>query len=165
MKLRELMLSNEYDAQLTPLAREFISQAIRSIHIEHLILGAQYDYIIQDRGTLSGKAYAESIGHSPEFIDILASKVVSPYSSLGWNIYDHIIILENDVSSGLRMAVDKKEYSSGDAMESKGEAFMHDVQGKMRYYASKQYNTTIINVVGKDRENILDEITKTIGVQ
>ncbi len=54
MDLRGLMLDKQYDEQLTPLARELISQSIRSIHMEKIIYPAiqVHDYIIQDRGLL-----------------------------------------------------------------------------------------------------------------
>src|SRR5512135_1519125 len=51
MELRGIMLDAQYESQMTMVAREFISQAIRSIHIEKIILPAlqEYDFIIQDR--------------------------------------------------------------------------------------------------------------------
>src|ERR1019366_42337 len=78
MLLRGVMLDKQYDEQLTPLARELISQAIRSIHIEKLIVPAltEYDYIIQDRGILSGLAYGSACGNDPDWLLNLAHKVV-----------------------------------------------------------------------------------------
>jgi dTMP kinase len=57
MELRKIMLDSQYESQLTMTARELISQAIRSIHLERVVIPAlsEYDYIIQDRGILSGR--------------------------------------------------------------------------------------------------------------
>src|SRR5665213_3054416 len=65
MQLRGIMLDNQYDAILTKPAREFISQAIRSVHLERLIIPSlyEYDFIIQDRGILSGYAYGAGCGN------------------------------------------------------------------------------------------------------
>ena len=69
MELRELMLSNEYTDDLSTLSRELISQAIRSIHLKKLIEpeleSGYYDYIIQDRGMLSGFVYDLACGVDP----------------------------------------------------------------------------------------------------
>jgi len=156
------MLSNEFAGAMTPLAREFISQAIRSIHIEKLIMGADYDYIIQDRGTLSGKAYAETLGHSPEFINQLIQKVTQPYSQSGWNIYDRVILLINDPCKGLELAKEKQEFQGGDAMESMGPIFMRKVLSHMISTTIGDESVTHIYVDGKPREVILEEILKAI---
>ena len=72
MKLRNLMLNKKYDEGLTPMIRELISQAIRSIHLEKLIIPKirahqnqlQPLIIIQDRGALfSGLAYGTACGN------------------------------------------------------------------------------------------------------
>ena len=66
MTLRGIMLDNQYDSQMTRPAREFISQAIRSIHLEQVIVPNlyKYDFIIQDRGILSGYAYGTACGNN-----------------------------------------------------------------------------------------------------
>ena len=78
MVLRGIMLDNQYDAQMTRPAREFISQAIRSIHLEQLIVPNldKYDFIIQDRGVLSGYAYGTACGNSFFALQTLTEQVV-----------------------------------------------------------------------------------------
>lgn len=135
MKLREIMLSNEYDTQLSPYAREFISQAIRQIHLEKLIRPAyasdEYDFIIQDRGILSGLIYAEACG-------IKNSKQLTPFA-LGqsgivdsYHLYDTTIIFTRNEHS-LDVALNaKSEFEGGDAMESRGDAFHSLVNEKFK---------------------------------
>ena len=66
MQLRAIMLDKQYDGELTIPARELISQAIRSIHLNSVIIPAldKYDFIVQDRGMLSGLAYGTACGNS-----------------------------------------------------------------------------------------------------
>src|ERR1019366_1877729 len=94
MQLRGIMLDKQYDEQLTVAARELISQAIRSIHIEKLILPAltEYDYIIQDRGILSGLAYGSACGNDVDWLLDLVDAVVPGESVMRVRLlYDSII--------------------------------------------------------------------------
>lgn len=167
MKLREIMLSNEFDSEMTAVAREFISQAIRSIHLENLVSKSEVDVIIQDRGTLSGKAYAEALGHSSAMIDLLTMKVTqtmpAPQNRAAWNIYDRVILLVNDPAAGLEIAsAAKKEYSTGDAMEAKGHEFMKKVLQNMLRITEGVDNVHVVDVRGKTPDQILDEIIEGI---
>jgi dTMP kinase len=76
MELRNIMLNAKYEEQLTRTARELISQAIRSIHVEKVIKPAygKYDFIVQDRGILSGLAYGEACGNDIGWLESLAQK-------------------------------------------------------------------------------------------
>lgn len=158
MKLREIMLSNEFANDMTPVAREFISQAIRSIHMEKVVWPnlPKHDYIIQDRGTLSGLTYAKTIGHEDSFIRSLISKVTNADT---WNIYDDVVLLVNDPEAGLDLAKSSKnEFKDGDVMESMGNQFMNDVLSSMVSETALQLNVHIINVCGKNPTQILNEI-------
>lgn len=160
--LRGIMLQNEYASDMTPLARELISQAIRSIHIEKLVAGADVDFIVQDRGTLSGKAYAESIGHAPLFIDLLTLKSTQALNSTSWNIYDKVILLVNDPAKGLALAKQKQEFDTGDAMEEMGAEFMRKVLDHMIFTTAGEKNVSHIFVEGKTREQLQSEILDSV---
>lgn len=157
------MLDNQYDAVLTRLAREFISQAIRSIHLERLIAPAlnEYDFIIQDRGILSGYAYGTACGNSHEFLrDLTIENVdaVLPALIQPEKIYDMVVYLRGDSLKGLAKAkAAKQEYAAGDAMESKGNDFMTQVSKNMDLM-SENFNTVRIDVDGKSIEEVHDEI-------
>ena len=129
MELRNIMLNMRYENEITPLAREFISQAIRSIHLEKVIYPAmnKYDFIIQDRGILSGLCYAEACGHDIEWLEDMTCDVVgSNYDP--YMLYDDIIYLKGNTDTCLQKALDvKKEFAKGDAMEARGNEFMRKV--------------------------------------
>ena len=75
MKLRELMLDAEFDGSMTKEAREYLSQAARSVNLNSVVVPAllRKQYIIQDRGLLSGYAYGISCGNSESWLKTLAS--------------------------------------------------------------------------------------------
>lgn len=168
MKLREIMLSNDFDSQLTAPAREFISQAIRSIHLEKLVYPAlnsgDYDYIIQDRGILSGLAYGTACGN--DFLSLMdyAKQVVSnegaKYGVSGIsNLYDNILILTGDVAKGLETAKNaKQEFESGDAMEAKGSDFMQTVANNFMDFSEGFSGVRLIPVDGKNIEQVFGDI-------
>ncbi len=168
MKLREIMLSNEFDAQLTAPSREFISQAIRSIHLEKLVypslVSEEYDYIIQDRGILSGLAYGTACGN--DFLDLMeyAKTIVgnkgTDYGVSGVSsLYDNILILRGDVAKGLETAKNaKQEFKDGDAMESKGNEFMQEVSNNFMNFSEGFSGVRLINVDGKDIEQVFGDI-------
>ena len=92
MQLRGIMLDNQYDDQLTQNARELVSQAIRSIHLEKVIRPAmnKYDFIVQDRGILSGLAYGEACGNDIGWLETLADCVSEPMTSSHNGFYNEL---------------------------------------------------------------------------
>jgi dTMP kinase len=167
MVLRAIMLDKQYDEQLTIPAREFISQAIRSIHIEKLILPAlnEYDYIIQDRGILSGLAYGHVCGNDLADLGDLTRIVTTPaIGKLELSCYDSIIYLKGDTSAGLKKALQsKKEFAAGDAMEAKGNSFLQTVSSNMDEL-SNSFNTVRISVDGKNIEEVFSEILYVLNI-
>jgi dTMP kinase len=170
MQLRGIMLDRQYDDQLTPPAREFISQAIRSIHIDKVIVPALYthDFIIQDRGILSGLAYGAACGNNVDDLRFMAryvSRAAAPL--LDPNVYDSIIYLKGDVNAGLKKALAaKQEFAAGDAMEARGNSFLQQVASNMDEM-SKAFNTRVVNIDGKDIETVFNEVLNVLdlGVQ
>ncbi len=169
MELRNLMLNSEFDSQITNTARELLSQAIRSIHVEKLILESldKYDYIIQDRGVLSNFAYGNACGNSIKMIsdinmiNIAALKGRNNY----YDLYDKVILLKGDPINSLnRAANSKKEFEQGDALEAKGTDFMKVVGENMQKY-STLFNTAQISIDNKDIESVFDEIKKILNVE
>ena len=168
MEMRNLMLNAKYDNEMTQTARELISQAIRSVHIEQVIVPAlgQYDYIIQDRGILSGLAYGTACGNSPAFLFDLIDKVTKPLTKefgLMEQIYDQVIYLTSEDTSG-KLAIakgSKQEFEAGDAMELKGDKFMLSVQNHMNEF-SQSFNTVKIDVDKKSIEDVFDCIMSTL---
>ena len=168
MQLRGIMLDNQYDDQLTQNARELISQAIRSIHLEKVIKPAmsEYDFIIQDRGILSGLAYGAACGNNWEWLETLADCVASPLTEYENGFYDELytktILLDGDVHKGLDKALNsKQEFETGDAMESRGKSFLESVKIEMDKYPTS-FNTTKIFVDGKNIDEVFAEILITI---
>lgn len=168
MALRGIMLDNQYDAVLTRPAREFVSQAIRSIHLERLIVPSmhEYDFIIQDRGVLSGLAYGIACGNDPDFLIDLAYSVVPDQIQLvnAKLLYDKVIYLTGNVENGLTKALSaKQEFETGDAMESRGNEFIKNVAKNMDQMSSK-FNTVRIEVDGKSIDEVHTEILSTLDL-
>jgi dTMP kinase len=167
MVLRGIMLDRQYDEQLTIPARELISQAIRSIHMEKVILPAlrEYDYIIQDRGVLSGFAYGTACGNSEEDIVALSSFILAPFEGLvDDNLYDSIIYLKGDTSAGLEKALQaKQEFTAGDAMEARGNSFLQTASANMDNM-SEQFNTHVVAVDRKNIEEVFSEILRSLRI-
>jgi len=163
MKLREIMLSNEYASDMTELSREFISQAIRSIHLEKVIwqCDGAYDFIIQDRGTLSGIAYATEVGHEVDFILGLTKKVTEADT---WNIYSDVVLMVNDPTKGLSLAEQKQEYAGGDAMESMGDQFMKNVLGRMQTLTEYEENVHRVYVDDRTEDEVFNDILTSLGL-
>ena len=173
MALRGIMLDNQYDAVLTKPAREFISQAIRSIHLERLIVPAmkEYDFIVQDRGILSGYAYGTACGNDFSNLYAMACQNVD---SADENqdmlpvrpelIYDSVIYLRGDSAQGLQKArAAKQEFAAGDAMESRGNSFVTQAAKNMDEMAAR-FNTVTIYVDGKSIEEVHNEILANLGL-
>jgi dTMP kinase len=167
LQLRGIMLDKQYDEQLTAPARELISQAIRSIHLEKVIVPAiqQYDYIIQDRGVLSGLAYGTACGNSLDDIMNLVQYICAPIEgAVNDTIYDSIIYLKGDTSAGLKKALQaKQEFAAGDAMEARGNSFLQTCSANMDEM-SKAFNTRVVNVDGKNIEEVFSEILRALDI-
>jgi dTMP kinase len=166
MKLREIMLDGQYSNDITPLARELISQAIRSIHIDQLILPAldEYDFIIQDRGILSGLAYVSALEHDFEDLEDYCNIVTHAIrqrlnlSNL-YNMYNKVIYLRTKNSENrLNIAKSsKQEFQHGDAIENKGEEFIKEVNAYLNEYASF-FDTIEIEIDNKNIDQVFSEI-------
>lgn len=176
MKMRELMLSNEFDQELSAPSREFISQAIRSIHLEKLIIPSmtEYDFIVQDRGMLSGYSYGVACGNHLEDLRRFAKintksatidnkcGIYPEVQYIPESIYDRVILLTGNVEMNLNKAISsKKEFKSGDAMESRGTSFIENVAELMDAYSS-MFNSKKISVENKNIEQVHVEIMQDI---
>jgi dTMP kinase len=164
MRLRRIMLDSKY--KLPRPAQELICQAIRSIHVETVVRPAlrEYDYIIQDRGALSGLAYAAACGDSNPFIEQLTSFSLGSFNDGDIrSLYDRVIVLAGDPTKSLKRAKSaKQEFKAGDAMEAKGAKFMRKVRRNFLKFRTKFNNSTVINVDGKSREAVLEEILSAV---
>lgn len=166
MELRGVMLDAKHESQMTVPARELISQAIRSIHIEKVIIPAlsEYDYIIQDRGLLSGFAYGHQCGVSHWDLNHFAAMVTKDTGRTWHDVYDQVIYLKNDAAKGLaRAQAAKQEFAAGDAMEAKGNDFMIRVAKDMDEMV-QAFPHCIINMEGKSVEENFREILRNIGL-
>jgi dTMP kinase len=161
MELRNIMLNMDYDAEMTQTSREFVSQAIRSVHLERVIKPAleEYDFIVQDRGILSGLAYGEACGNNIDWLESLAFDVTHCLMSSPYKLYDSVIYLtSNNVKQKLEIAKNaKQEFENGDAIEAKGGDFIMRVNRNMDAY-SKWFDTVTINVDGNSIEEVLSQI-------
>lgn len=161
MELRNIMLNAKYDAELTKPARELVSQAIRSIHLEKVIRPAleKYDFIIQDRGVLSGLSYGEACGNELEWLEELCDHVSGEAMTKFYDeLYDDVVYLTGDVRKGLLKAISsKQEFEAGDAIEMKGISFMEKVNKNMREY-SEWFDAKTVSVDGKSIEQVFGEM-------
>jgi dTMP kinase len=171
MELRNIMLNAKYESEITSPARELISQAIRSIHLEKVVIPAQgeYDFIVQDRGILSGFAYGEACGNDINWLINLSNAVVkSANKEVGIKstlIYDNVILLKGNVKTGLDKAlIAKQEFDAGDAIEMRGLSFMEQVNKNMGKY-SDWFQTTIINVDNKSIEDVFADIVNALDIR
>lgn len=166
MELRKIMLDAQFDNEMTANARELVSQAIRSIHLEKVIQPAleEHDFIVQDRGILSGLAYGTSCGNDSDWLNELAC-VVNTINDNYTNLYDDVVYLTGDVSKGLKTAKGaKQEFEAGDVIEAKGSEFMLDVAKNMTNF-SKHFNTKTVNVDGKNIEEVFAEILRSLKLE
>ena len=173
MQMRSLMLDSQYDDQLTREARELISQAIRSVHVQNLLVPAlkEYDYIIQDRGALSGLAYGVACGNDEQWLFYLMKKIVKPLidargvEDVVSEIYDSVVYLSGNVSDGLNRAISsKKEFEAGDAMESRGTFFMEEVQKNMERFGLL-FGANRVAVDGRNEFQVLTEILSALKME
>ncbi len=166
MELRGIMLDAKHESQMTATAREFISQAIRSIHIEKVIIPAlqEYDYIIQDRGILSGISYGHACGNQHLFLAQLASEACKNTSADWHELYDKVVYLRVDPEVGLLSAqAAKKEFAAGDAIEAKGSEFMRIVRKDMDGMVHAFPHCTI-DMEGKTVEENFNEILRQLDL-
>lgn len=166
VELRNIILDAEYDAQLTTSGRELINQAVRSIHLEKVVIPAlaEYDYIIQDRGLLSGLAYGHACGNSHWFLTQMMSQVCSPACCDPYSLYDLVIYLKTDPHVGLMRAKRaKQEFDAGDVMESRGNSFMCRVAHDMDEMV-QAFSHCVIEVDNKSIEENYREILQHLGV-
>lgn len=169
MSMRDLMLNAKYDNEMTIPAREMISQAIRSVSLNNVIYPAmgKYDYIIQDRGILSGLAYGEACGNSYEFMEMLATSALGAEGVKRgfsiYNLYDKVLYFKGDVSKGLNRAQSaKQEFEAGDAMENKGVSFLEQVNDNFERHKKKFGSVETIFVEGKSIEEVSSELLKKL---
>lgn len=166
MELRGVMLDAKYESQMTPVAREFISQAIRSIHIDKVIIPAlqEYDFIIQDRGILSGLSYGHACGNPHFFLAQLASECCRNFNGDWYDLYDKVVLLRHDAVAGLaRAQAAKQEFTTGDAIEAKGTEFMLKVAKDMNEMVNAFPHCTI-DVEGKTVEENFAEILRQLDL-
>lgn len=167
MVLRTVMLDQQYSEEITATAREYVSQAIRSIHLEKVVYPSldKYDFIIQDRGMLSGLAYGVACGgFNVRGIEQMMNTVAvdrNPYA-----LYDSVIYLTGNVAKGLATAKSaKQEFKAGDAIEAKGIGFMNEVASNMSEY-SKWFNGVIrIDVDNKSIQQVSKEILNALDIK
>ena len=148
LEQRKIMLDDKYSSQMSLKGRELQSQSIRSNHLVKLIKPSldKYDFIIQDRGLLSGLSYGEACGNSLEFLEYLSRSIVEDIGREMEELYDLVIYLDADAAEGLKRAqTAKQEFESGDAMENMGDTFMLDVQNNF-YKNLKKFNSEKIDV-------------------
>lgn len=162
-RLPEDSLSSPVSANL----RENISQAIRNIHLQKVIKPAlnNFDFIIQDRGILSGLSYGVSCGVDEEFMNKYNSLAVteSEIASSWQECYSQIILLQGNISQGLTRALSaKQEFTSGDVMESKGVSFLETVNSNFNFYSKKLSNVSPIQVDGKSIDEVFTLISQKL---
>lgn len=169
MELRKIMLDNKYDKQITGTARELLSQVIRAVHLNNIIKPGlnEADFIVQDRGILSGLAYGTACGNDTDWLCGLAEDVTFesfPELEHPYELYDEVIYLKGNVSDGLdRALTSKQEFETGDAMESRGVDFIQQVSLEMDEM-SNWFNSTVIDVSGKNVDEVFQEIVTTLKV-
>ena len=167
MNLRGFMLDAKHDAEMTPVARELISQTIRSIHMEKLIKPAltEYDYIIQDRGVLSGLSYGWACGHDLRWLTDMACTACGLHKGTSlYNIYDDVVLFEGNAAAGLKRAqTAKQEYTAGDIIEAKGSQFMEKVQRNM-CELKVEFPIRTVYIDGKDIQSVHLEVLKVLDL-
>lgn len=170
MVLRGIMLDNQYDKEMTMAAREFVSQAIRSVHLERVIkpaLDAGVDFIIQDRGILSGMAYGTGCGNPPQFLAGLSEYIVGSSGirvDHPGHLYGDVVVLTGNVGENTKRALaSKQEFATGDAMESRGDDFLTKVSGNM-VDMSVMFNSKTVNVDGKNIEEVFADILTALNL-
>lgn len=159
--------SDDLTSPVSANLRENISQAIRNIHLHKVIKPAldDFDFIVQDRGILSGLAYGVSCGVNEAFMNTNNNLSVteSEIASSWQDCYSQIILLQGNVSQGLSRALSaKQEFESGDVMESKGVSFLEKVNSNFNLYSKKFNNVSAIQVDGKSIDQVFNLICQKV---
>lgn len=175
LELRKIMLDGKYEENFqgdAKVAREMISQSIRTLHLQNVVFPnlEKNDYIIQDRGIVSGLAYGVACENEYSLIEYLSTQAIgakrrSEGKSI-YNLYDQIIYFKGNLKKGLdRALAAKQEFASGDAMENKGLSFLEQVNQNFEDYLKNfahETNVVTIEVEGKTIEEITQEILSKI---
>lgn len=171
MKLRGIMLDAQYESEMTVAARELVSQAIRSIHLEKVIAPAlqEYDFIIQDRGILSGFAYAQACGVSFQDIDELGGFMIRytnyDHGESTKGLYDNVIFLSGDPEKLLARARGaKQEFAAGDAIEAKGASFAKQVAQNFNELLGQRNSIVRIDVEDKTPDEVFQEMLEKLNL-
>jgi thymidylate kinase len=149
---------------ITTLIREQISQIIRSIHYENLILPIiddnRYDYIIQDRGTLSGFAYGNARINDLPLLNSYAMTVThSGEMKEIYEMYDKVIFLTAPDNALQKASSAKQEFKEGDFIESLGNDYQKLVGKYMTEYLLNFNHCTIpLGSIEEVHNNILKEL-------
>ena len=186
MLLRNIMLNAAYDYEMTPMSREYVSQAIRSIHLERRVLPALQDpkccLVLQDRGLLSGLAYGAACGIESHWLlhlmnntsnnfkrvrniePLPAYRTNGPAHTLRHQVYDLVIILDDDPGVALARARKvKQEFQAGDVIEARGADFMETVHDYMKQFAANEFfNCVTISVSNRTPAQVCAEIVQLI---
>lgn len=174
LKLRELMLSNEFNGQITRTSRELISQVIRNIHMEKLVYPAldEYDFIIQDRGVLSGLSYGTACGNDLDSLIELNELSVYGVDNVRedvipedvFHLYDDVILFHGDLGGSLEKARQKQEFAAGDAMESQDDSFYNKVNASFQSLSSYVPRCHKIDVSGKNVDEVFDIMKESLNI-
>lgn len=164
LELRKFMLDKQYDQQLNRISREYISQSIRAIHLEHLIKDAltQYDFIIQDRGLMSGMAYGYACGNSLQTLISLTEMTCDNTVGDFGKLYSDVIFLDmNEIDAAARLEqrnkISGKEFIAGDVIEQRGASFMSQVR-KTMYAVSALFPTVRVEIAAHDSQDHVLEL-------
>lgn len=155
------------EKKMTKEARELICQAIRHIHINKVIIPAykEYDFIIQDRGILSGLSYGVAGGVDLKFMDDLNTLAVADLLKSSRDCYDHVILLQANVANGLKRALSaKQEFESGDVMEKRGVSYLEKVNYNFSRFAKEFSGVSCLAVEGKTIPEVQKFIRKVLKV-
>lgn len=178
MVFRDVMLNAKYTKEMTMLAREFASQAARSISMEKDIFpildnvnNDNYNFIIQDRGALDGIAYGMAEGNDKELLQIFVDKILQKKErklKSAYHIYHLIIYFDGDVKTCLERARKcKSEFKQGDVIESKGIEYMKQVKQNMEQELDileqdDKSRVLRININNKSIDQVEEEINNYI---
>ena len=132
LEMNSLINDSRWEEEMTDTARELLSLAILSIHLEKRVspfleemgFHNSTESEKQDqRWQLEGDSYVSSLMTMPH-------NARNPFLT-----YDKVVFLSGDVAEGLRKAKSaKQEFEAGDAIEAMGEDFMTTVNGNILKY-------------------------------
>lgn len=142
-------------------SRELILQAVRFLHLMEIKKMKDVDYLIQDRGIMSGICYGLSNNVDLDFMESINNQIIKElgFKKDLYSLYDQIIILEGNTATGLLRATSaKKEFDSGDVMENKGNLFLENVSNNFKHYENKFKNVLKVNVEQKSIDEVFEEL-------